>query len=164
MPQFKPLLFSPETEFTIDTDVDGGYILSTALAESGDSNCIVTLDCTLAQIMNAPFGTFEFAFAISESFNDDGELGFSTQDREIAKALIPGESKPYVMETVQNALRFLVMEVQPDAIYRVTKAGRLPVKAMAKHELLTETLQSMGYGIVDSGTDGFERRWWMMHR
>ena len=32
-------------------------------------------------------------------------------------------------------------EVQPDAIYRVTKAGRLPVKAKAKRELLTETLK-----------------------
>jgi hypothetical protein len=56
VPQLKPLLFSPETEFAIDVDVDGAYIVSTAIAEFADGNRVVTVDCTLAPILDAPFG------------------------------------------------------------------------------------------------------------
>lgn len=87
--EFNPLLYAPETEFEIDGEEDGSFIISVPIGESVDGSRVVSVDCRLTPLPEAPFGEFEFSFDISVIALDDGELPFSTQDRFEALELIP---------------------------------------------------------------------------
>jgi len=156
-------MLSPAEEFVSSIDDEGTITLSAAIAVSDNQARVVTVDTSLSLIGLEP-QTYEFSFSITVTALDDGELPFATQDRTIARPFIPEESSPYVLPTVINALVQMVQDVQPNAIYRVTKMPNLPPKALAKHELITETLQSMNYEIIESGTDAWNRRFWKMER
>ena len=93
---------------------------------------------------------------------DEGDEVFVTQDRFMARGYLPQEVIPLVIPCVCGAIRALVEAVQPAVIYRVTKATQPPDKALAKHQIVTETLVELGFQVQASGTDEFGRQFWVM--
>jgi hypothetical protein len=153
------LLHAPALEFEIE-EADGHFVATVAVSETGDGSVLVTLDCWLYRIPDTDSFEFVFEFAVT---SPDGTIEeYSTQNREIVLNLVMPETRPHILPTVCNALEALVEEVHPSAIYRVTKSRNLPEKALIKHNLITSTLQSMGYEIAESGTDRLRRRFWVM--
>jgi hypothetical protein len=68
------------------------------------------------------------------------------------------------MPIVCAGLRALVGRVRPPVIYRVTKSRNPPEKALRKHILLTRVLEDEGYAVIESGTDPWGRRFWVLKR
>ncbi|MBV9930105.1 MAG: hypothetical protein JO013_04080 [Alphaproteobacteria bacterium] len=58
----------------------------------------------------------------------------------------------------------VVAAVQPDAIHRVTFVTQAHGKALHKHQIITDTLEELGYRVGTSGTDGHGRQFWIMVR
>lgn len=158
----KALLCEPETDFDIQYDDWNDPEAGFAIAESEDGGRIVTCLCRLIQF-DEP-GCYEFAFSVIVTSPDGTYEDFETQDPRMARGFIPEDARPHVLPTVLNALRALIDATGPAKIYRVTKGKKMPDRAYAKHELITEALQDMNFVITDSGTDPLGRRFWSMTR
>jgi hypothetical protein len=89
---------------------------------------------------------------------------FETQDRAYAQPYRPDPSRSLIMPIVCAGLRALVGRVRPPVIYRVTKSRNPPEKALRKHILLTRVLEDEGYAVIESGTDPWGRRFWVLKR
>lgn len=105
----------------------------------------------------------ELQFAIAVEDIETGEI-FETCERDMAAGYLPVEVREYVMPCICESTKALVEAIQPQAIYRVTKAIRPPEKALHKHQLITDSLIDLGYAVTQEGTDAMARRFWLLER
>jgi hypothetical protein len=155
---FYTILRGPPYATTVCDGANGCKLVTIEIASDG--NRIVSVICELAEMDIEHPGIWEFSFAIGCFSLDDSTQPFETQDREIAARLIPNDIRVRVMEVVCECLKALINNVKPERVYQVTKQIRPPENALRKHHMLTATLESMGYRVIDEGTDPFDRRFW----
>ncbi|TXN61204.1 hypothetical protein FV228_21470 [Methylobacterium sp. WL18] len=106
----------------------------------------------------------EFSFTILVVSLADDTPTYETQDRTYARPYLPDACRPFVMPIVAASLRALVAHVRPWLIYRVTKSRNPPEKALRKDLFLTRTLEDEGYAVVETGSDPWDRRFWILSR
>jgi hypothetical protein len=145
----------------VESDPDG-YIVAILAVQDGSQ--LVTLDVRLDPMSDQGPDIFELSYCFTIDDADGGGLAYSTQDRFEVDRHFCGLSKAHVLPSVCAAVEALVCHVQPSSIYRVTKGIKLPQKALVKYLLVTEHLSEMGFQVVDEGTDGFGRLFWLMSR
>lgn len=75
-----------------------------------------------------------------------------------------GPVRELVLPCVCAAARALIEAVQPSVIYRATFATRHTDKSLEKHQIITDTIEKLGYGSATEGTDGYNRKFWVMVR
>jgi hypothetical protein len=160
---YKPLLQCVPDTFDVILS-SGSYVTTISLAETYDAWRSVSLLCRLDPMPDAGERVFEFSFSITVDSYDGSEPSYEIQDGLASKDYIPSDVRPLVMPTVRAALPSLTYYAQPAWIYRITKVRDLPGAALLKHHILTETLLSLGYTVVDSGTDDIGRQFWLMRR
>lgn len=145
----------------VQSDDDGFTVITPFIV---DGSRVVSLDCRLENMPDHGPSMFEFSFGFTIDDWDGGELTHSTQDRFEVERYFNGHSTEFVLHTVCAALALLVESVQPDYIFRVTKGVKLPQKALTKHLLVTDVLLGLGFRVIDTGTDDFDRLFWLMGR
>ncbi len=155
------LLDSIPDDFDVESD-DEGYVVTIPACQSDCGGIFTTLDCRLSEMSGQAPDCYEFSFGFTVSDLDGGAVAYFTQDRFEVERYFDGNTRDYVIPTVCEALCALVDAVQPAYIFRVTKGRNLPQRALAKHFLVTETLLGLGYHEVDTGTDHFDRLFWLM--
>lgn len=101
---------------------------------------------------------FQFVIAVFDKESDEPRDIF---DRDLAAGYVD-QVRSLVMPCVLKAAETLVKSVQPDVIYRATYATRPPDKSLSKHEMITDIIASIGYGVAQRGTDRYGRRFWLM--
>ena len=150
------------TDLCVEFDGERHYI-ATPIAESEDSRRKVEVLTSLYPFQRDgyPFHEFQFAIAVTDLETDEV---FETCERDMAKGYIPDDARNDVMGCVCAAIPALVEEVQPVAIYRVTKATRPPEKALKKHDLVTQRFQECGFRVTQRGTDRVAREFWVLER
>lgn len=162
---FIPVEYPCECKVVHEPDSPEGerYSVYTPIAVSEDERRSVAVLTSLYPFEENGFLIHDFHFAIAVTDFDNEEV-FETYDRDMAKGYIPEGARPRVMECVCRAIPTLVEYVNPQAIYRVTKATRPPEKALKKHDLVTEGFQDCGFEITQRGTDATSREYWVMER
>lgn len=126
---FRSLLDGSPCAIEVFDDEDGGKAIVVQIAECVHTNRIVSVDSLLSPSCDDVGEFWEFAFHISVASPDETFEPFSTQDRWIAANYIPDDVRPCIIEIVCRALRFLVENVRPERVYRVTKSRNPPEKA-----------------------------------
>lgn len=165
---FKPLIDSCPNVIPVDYDEgSGAYQTLVAVAECDVTQRVVYVVCQLAYTTNyqpipASLWFHEFSFYIYVNSIDGSELSILTQDRNIARNYIPKTSVPLIMEIVVRSCDALIRRVKPNVVYRVTKVLFPIQKALAKHDLITNTMYQLGCVLLESGTDQFGRSYWVM--
>lgn len=162
---FVPVEIVHETEVVFEEDSPAGprYSVLTPIAVSEDERRRVAVLSSLYPFEKDGFQLHEFQFAIQVTDLETDEV-FETCERDMAKGYIPDEVRASVMECVCAAIPALVEAVQPEAIYRVTKATRPPSKALKKHEMVTEGFQQSGFRVTQQGVERASRQFWVMER
>lgn len=157
---FFPALEQIPNEFEVEGP-DPNYWVLTLLAVSEDEVRDVSVRTLLMPFTHEGYAAYELKFEIVIA-SDEADEAFVTQDRFMARGYLPDQVIPLVMPCVCGAIGSLVEAVQPDVIYRVTKATQPPGKALGKHQMITERLVELGFQVQDSGTDEFGRQFWVM--
>jgi hypothetical protein len=157
------LLARVPDSFEIEPDGDG-FVVTIPVLSGVEGFRYVALAIRLDRIPNGLEGVFEFSYGFEISDLEGNELSYFTQDRYDIERYFDGLSREHVLPTICSCLTELVEAVQPSYIYRVAKGRSLPDKAMAKHHLVTETLLGLGFEVVQTGTDDFDRLFWSMSR
>lgn len=147
----------------VDSDEDG-FVVTVPVLEGVGGHKIMTLDVRLSPMPSMGADTFEFTYGFTITDLDEAELSYFTQDRYEVERYFEGHSRQHVLPTVCACLEELVDHVQPGFIYRVTKGRDLPQKAIEKYFLVTDTLLGLGFAELQTGTDGFNRTFWVMGR
>ena len=160
---FYSVLEGPPYDIQVEDGEEEGRIVIVVLAKHFDGRVVSVLS-GLVETEIGGMQQWEFSFSI-EVFSE-GELfeHFSTQDRNIAANYIPLGIRALVMDVVCASLRALIEDANPAMTYWVTKDLNPPEKGLAKHHMLRETLENMGYTCAEEGTDAFGRRFWSMRR
>jgi hypothetical protein len=167
---FKPLIDSCPSVIPVDYDEgSGAYQTLVAVAECDVTQRIVYVVCQLAYTTNyqpipASLWFHEFSFYIYVNSIDGADLSVLTQNRNIARNYIPAISIPLIMDIVVRSCEALIRMVKPDVVYRVTKVLFPIQKALVKHDLITNSMYQLGYGLLETGTDRFGRSYWVMTR
>ena len=138
----------------------GDGCIAVVVELASDGNRIVSVICELTDMGADLPGTWEFAFSIGCFAIDDSMEAFETQDRYIAFPFIPNDVRPRVMDVVCDCLKALIDHAKPEKVYQVTKQVLPDEKPLKKHHMLTEVLHSIGYVLLEDGTDPFDRRFW----
>lgn len=165
-PMFVPLL--DQVPEAIDIEEDGcDYSALVPIARCTATDRIVSIECALSYTTNSharPVNSWfhEFSFSIGCASLSDEEPPFFTQDRNIASQYIPPAMRPLIMPVVLECCTALILRVRPRALYRVTKMRRPTPAALEKHHRLTARLRELGYSIYETGTDPFDRMFWVM--
>jgi hypothetical protein len=147
-----------EPPFSIEVEQEPGLLRAfTEIASDGQR--VVAVVCELADIGKA---YAEFSYSIAVVSLDDSHEPFQTQDRTIAAGYIPADVRPNVIPLVADCLLALVEAGKPQGVYRVSKDSH--ERAMARHHLLTEVLESAGFLVEKQGTDAHGRRFCTMRR
>jgi hypothetical protein len=136
------------------------YSVLTPLAVSEDGYQLVAVETRLLPD-NSDEYELKFCIAVLDESSEDP---FRIFDPRMAQGYIPDEVRSLVMPCVCGAIRELIRCVQPRVIHRVTFVTRPDEKALEKHHLITDTVQSSGLTHVETGTDRFERKFWRMSR
>lgn len=162
---FKQIFFDFDEPIRVDCD-ECNYSSTVPFAFCEETDRLISIDCSLSYTTNAYgkpltpwFHEFEFKITISD-LND--LTSHSTQDRNVVRRYLPPDSIPFVMPVVLESCRTLIQRVRPRVLFRVTKMRGPNAGAMAKHNLITELLREMGYSIFETGTDPFQRPFWVM--
>ena len=158
---FVPVQVIP-TDYSVEFD-DERFSVLTPIAASEDGRRKVAVLTSLYPFEQEGHSFHEFQFAISVTDLETDEV-FETCERDMAKGYIPDAVRDCVMDSVCAAISALVEEVQPVAIYRVTKATRPPEKALKKHDLVTQRFQDCGFRVTQRGTDRAAREFWVLER
>lgn len=103
---------------------------------------------------------FKFAIVVYDERDDEPMTIFN---RQLAASYVE-PVREMVMPCVQAAACELVSRVQPSVIYRATYFTNPPEKSLPKHHMVTETLESLGYEVVQEELDGHQRHFWVMIR
>lgn len=138
-------------------------VVTIPLAASDDGYRHVAVEVALVPFVHQRTLFYEFQFVIVVTDDADGDV-FRTCVRDMAKGYIPAEVRPLVMPTVCAAARALVENVQPELIYRATKATQVPPKALVKHQMITDTFVEFGYAVIESGTNDYGQEFWTLQR
>ena len=146
-----------------DSPAGDRFSVLTPIAASEDGRRTVSVLTSLYPFEQDGFKMHEFQFAIAVADLESDDV-FETCERDMAKGYIPDDVRASVMDCVCAAIPALVECVQPEAIYRVTKATRPPPEAMAKHNLVTERFQECGFDVTQRGTECAMREYWVMER
>lgn len=141
---------------------DDEHVVTIPAVRDGDQ--FVTLVVKLSPMPGEIEETFEFSFEFVISDLEGFEPTYATQDRFEVERYFDGLSREFILPNVCSAASSLVEGVQAPYIFRVTKGIKMPQKALAKHLLITDHLLGLGYHIVDEGTDGFGRLFWLQGR
>lgn len=144
-------------------------LVTFGLAYCADTDRLVSVESRLTYTQNThkipdALWFHEFSFSVIVVSLGGDSPTFETQDRTSARAYIPEGCRHLVMPIVSASLRALVNRVRPSVIYRVTKSRNPTSKALQKHVLLTDSLNDEGYRIIESGTDGWGRSFWLLKR
>lgn len=107
---------------------------------------------------------YEFSFEIEVVSLDGSIEDFITQDRNLVRSYVGDKCASTIMPIVRWQLPALVYAVMPPIIYRVTKMRNPPEKALAKHNLLTDDLENLGYRVLECDFDECTRAYWVMER
>ena len=152
------------TDFDVEWREDENrFSVVTPIAISDDERRRVAIITSLYPFEEKGVLMHELQFSIVSHDLESDEV-FETCERDMAKGYIPEDVRPLVIPSVLGAVRALVDDVQPAAIYRVTKGTHLPPKALHKHEMITDTLHDCGYRTHQSGTDRAGREFWVLVR
>lgn len=143
-------------------DDDEGHWVETLVAYDAIEARAVFLRSCFSPLPGRPVGYFEFWFEILVVSNDDDREPFSVQDGRRSRGFVPDAVRRDVLECVCAGLEILVRDIRPVAIYRVVKSAGMPLKAMRKHEIVTDVLMNMGYRISRTGLDPARRTFWLM--
>lgn len=155
---FKPILDSVPSEFEIGGD--GRPTVTIPLAASPDGNQWVALEVRLWPAFWRGVASHEFKFAIVHFDETDGGPAVIF-DRNMASGYLENV-RELVMPCVCAAAQTLILSVRPDVIYRATYLTRPPPKSLSKHQMITKLIESMGYYVAQSETDGQGRLFWVM--
>jgi hypothetical protein len=134
------------------------------VAQCDDTTCRVAYRCHLSPADAVRAGCWEFTFDMYAEWVNESEPAFKTMDRNMAYGYVPDAARPWIMPAVCHGIEALVRDVNPVSIYRVTKRGDMPEKALRKHHMITRKFSELGYVNVDSGTDFIGRPCWTMSR
>jgi len=145
----------------VEVEADDTYVVTAPFALCATTERVVSVDCHLDYTQKGQAWFYEFSFEITVTDMVEPARTFSTQDREIAKAYIPEESRPLVLDLVVAALDALLKRAKPLVIYRVTKNRNPTPKSLRKHDIMTSFLESKGYRVSEEGTDDWGRRLWV---
>jgi len=166
---FVSLILGVPTSFSVEGDGDAAHmvLVPVAYCEVTDrldqvESRLSDMQATLPRLDITSFHEFSFTILIV-SLSDDAPT-FETQDRTYARPYLPDACRPLIMPIVAACLRVLVAHVRPRVIYRVTKSRNPPEKALRKDVLLTQTLEQEGYVVIETGTDLWGRRFWVLRR
>ena len=158
---FEPLLDTIPSEFDID-GIGGRPTVTIPLAVSEDGYQWVALEVRLWPCHWRGVACHEFKFAIIHFDHEVGEPAVIF-DRNMVAGYIESVRR-FVMPLVCAAARSLIDAVQPDVIYRATYVCRPAQNALAKHHMVTEAIENLGYKTAQSETDGHGRVFWVMTR
>ena len=170
MAMFKQLIDSCPSVIPVDYDENlRVYQTLVDVAKCEVTQRVVSVYCELADTENfqpVPVRLWfhEFSFHIYIRSVDGSELSIFTQDRDIARNYIPNVIIPLIMKIVIQSCGALIKEVNPEAIYRVTKIIFPNKKAKLKHDLVTNCFYALGYSLLETGVDQFGRTYWAMIR
>lgn len=155
---FSPLIASVPAAFEIEGAPK--HTITIPLAANDDGNLLVAAEVRLWPCFWRGHPAHEFKFAIVTMNDDTGEVSV-VFDRFNAAGLIECV-RPLVMPSVCAAAEFLIRAVQPPVIYRATYVTHPPQIALEKHNLITDTIVSIGYHDKQSGFDQHNRLYWLM--
>ncbi|SFL30798.1 hypothetical protein [Methylobacterium pseudosasicola] len=166
---FVSLISEMPDSFSIEADGDGAHVVLVPVAYCDVTDRLVQVEsrltytqATLPRLNIASFHEFSFTILVV-SLSDDAPT-YETQDRTYARLYLPDGCRPLIMPIVSACLKALVAHVRPTVIYRVTKSRNPPEKALRKDVLLTRTLEDEGYAVIETGTDLWGRRFWVLSR
>ena len=140
------------SDIDIEISVDGWPMATTVMAASDDGLWYVLAVVLLVLFMD-DFGVarHELQFGVGVLDAECGNLTVHMHP-EGGQPSVDDDLRPWVMKCVCAAIPPLVENVQPVAIYHVTKVPQPPQKALKKHELVTKTLLEIGFALKDTGT------------
>jgi hypothetical protein len=166
---FVSLVSEIPIDLCVEVDDDTSHVVIVPIAHCSDTDRLVQVECRLTYTQNpAAHPTLvrfhEFSFTILVVSLSGDTPTYETQDRAYAQPYLPASCRPLVMPIVCAGLRALVDRVRPPVIYRVTKSRNPPEKALRKHILVTHVLEDEGYTEIESGTDPWGRRFWVLGR
>ncbi len=146
-----------------DGDDAGSRIVALPVMHGADG-FLLSLSCGLHPVTISDRSFHEFVFSVLIDWPDGDHLPMETQDRSIVTHYLPAGLRAPMLDAVLQSCAVLLADVEPRWIYRVTKHRNMPAKAMRKHDRITETMLSCGYGLLNEGLDPFARRFWILER
>lgn len=158
---FQPVLKCVPTSFNV-VGPDPDFSISIPVTASDDGLRTVTLDVRLIPKSWAGVDVHELKFLFVVEDKESGEFEEIYGRDEAATYVAP--VKHLIMDSVCAATEELIGHVQPQNIYRATFAKRPPEKALPKHQMITDTLQKLGYDEPWVGMDDYHRIRWVMRR
>ena len=156
-----PIISGVPTNLEIITE-GARNTITIPLAQSEDGSIWVAVEARLWGGHWRGTEVHEFKFVIIVY---DDETGDSIEifDRYMAAGYL-GCVRGLVMPCVCGAAEALMKGVQPPVIYRATYITQPGKKELCKHQMITDTIVRIGYEIIQEGTDGLFRRFWIMTR
>lgn len=156
---FVPLIDAIPEEYEV-CGPDPDYSVLTPLAAE-DELRLVAVETRLLPYDVGDVLEHELKFCIAV-LDEETEEVFRIFDRHMAVGYLPDSVRPLVMGCVCRAVEELVRHVQPHVISRVTFTTRPDDKALEKHQMITDTLVTLGLSVQETGTDEFNRTFWRM--
>jgi hypothetical protein len=156
---YLPVLDSVPPSFEVDRDRTRANV-TLPLTMSADGLEQIALEVRLWRGHWTGIEMHEFKFVIIRLNTVTGEIE-EIFDRHSAAPYI-AEVRGLVLPCVCAAARALIAAVAPKVIYRATYLTRPPEKSLPKHQMITDTIVDLGYGVLQDGTDSNRRRFWLM--
>jgi hypothetical protein len=144
---------------TLVQTVAGYWMVLVDVAESEESS--ITLRCIMEYHPGPQYGFWEMAFDFAIK---DGNDFFYSQDREFVRKYLPDDvTGDAILEAVKQCYKMLIERANAHQIYRASGAN-LPDKALKKYKELTDVVLSLGYELIDEGTNDYDSQYWLCQK
>ena len=159
---FQPVDPGARGPFEIAALDPAGHVVSIPITVSDDGLRTVTLDVRLIEKSWSGVSVHELKFLYVVQNVETGKPE-EIYDRDKAVPYVQ-PVKGMIMQWVCEAATMLIEHVQPPIIFRATFAEHPPEKALHKHQMITDTIQKLGYREPWVGSDDYHRVLWVMTR